>query len=239
VKPKHIYLTLGRDEFPSNSYIPSQLRDLEGDRFTIQFADATHHSYDKYIHLPDQTGDVCIIDDDVIYKPIMLELLLSARQKHSKEVVANRAHQIGLPADGSHITPYKTWRQEVVCLEPSYQLLPTGAGGVLYPGTVITSEEAKNKELLLALAPYADDIWLKVVSLLHGRRVVTTSACNERGGWYMEYTPTMKEGALHSVNVDRGLNDLQIKQSFKYLETKGISLHSIADNHCSTHWEAA
>ena len=239
VKPKHIYLTLGRDEFPSKNYIPSQLRDLEGEVFTIIFTDATHHSYDKYIHLPDQTGDVCIVDDDVIYKPIMLELLLSARQKHSQEVIANRAHQIRLTDDGRQIAPYKTWKQEVICMEPSHQLLPTGAGGVLYPGSVITSEEARNKELLLALAPYADDVWLKVVSLLHGRRVVTTNACSEKGGWYMEYTPTMKEGALHSVNVDRGLNDLQISLSFNYLATKGIGIRSIADDHSTVHREAA
>ncbi|WP_159819336.1 glycosyltransferase [Cyanobium sp. Copco_Reservoir_LC18] len=239
VSPKHIYLTLGRDEFPSKSYIPSQLRDLEGDLFTIVFTDTTHHSYDKYIHLPDQTGDVCIVDDDVIYKPIMLELLLTARRKHPEEVIANRAHQIRLTDDGTQIAPYKTWKQEVICMQPSHQLLPTGAGGVLYPGSVITSNEARNKELLLALAPYADDVWLKVVSLLHGRRIVTTDACSEKGGWYMEYTPTMKEGALHSINVDRGLNDLQISLSFNYLAKMGIGIRSITDNHSTVHPEAA
>jgi glycosyltransferase involved in cell wall biosynthesis len=239
VKPRQIYLYLGSDEFPSISYLPSQLQELEGDSFSIIFVNSTHHSYDKYIHLPKQDGDVCIIDDDVIYKPTMLELLLASRQKHKHEVIANRAHQIRLSEDGRSVAPYKTWKQEVVCEEPSYDLLPTGAGGVLYPGSVLTSEEARNKELLLAIAPYADDIWLKVVSLIHGRRVVTTNACSEKGGWYMEYTPTMKEGALHSVNVDRGLNDMQIKLSLDYLATRDIRLQSLVQSPSIANQEAA
>ena len=47
-----------------------------------------------------------------------------------------------------------------------------------------------------------------------------STALSQGGKWYLRYTPTMREGALHATNVDLGLNDLQLQRAQAWLSQR-------------------
>ena len=55
--------------------------------------------------------------------------------------------------------------------KPSFNLFPTGVGGVLYPPGSLNRDVVK-KELFLELCPLADDIWFKAMGLLNGTKTI-------------------------------------------------------------------
>lgn len=215
--PREIHLWLGRDEIPNRNWLPKRLCMLEERGLQIHFADHTFHHYDKFLHIADLNRDapLVIVDDDVIYPPSALRHLLDGHQSHPNAIIANRCHQIRLTANGE-IAPYADWEREVRQPQPSFSLFPTGAGGVLYPSGYFTDHLVTDTQTLLAVAPYADDIWLKVCALA---KKIPTYATNlsHKSDWYHQYTPTMNMGSLMAVNVDRGLNDTQIALGFAWL----------------------
>ena len=69
-------------------------------------------------------------------------------------------------ADGA-LKPYKQWAWGHDRFEPSLRIFPTGVGGVLYfPGCF--DERVLDSKGFKSLAPNADDVWLKCMSLLKG-----------------------------------------------------------------------
>jgi hypothetical protein len=183
----------------------------------VHFVPKTFHQYDKFMHnsnLNKETAFV-IVDDDVIYPPTSMESLLNAHRAYPNAVIANRCHRIGITAEGD-IEPYNLWPREIQVLVPDLCAIPTGAGGVLYPPNFLNNPLVTDVQSILAHAPYADDIWLKVCALARGIPTMTTTL-SHGSSWYVRYTPTMKAGALHATNVDHGLNDLQIQRCFQWL----------------------
>ncbi|MGD9921504.1 MAG: glycosyltransferase [Pseudorhodoplanes sp.] len=215
--PREIHLWLGRDEVPNKNWLPRRLRVLEERGLQIHFADRTFHQYDKFLHNAELNAESAfiIVDDDVIYPPRALEHLLDAHIRHPGAVVANRCHKIAIGKDGV-IAPYRAWEREVHLPTPSFLLLPTGAGGVLYPPGFLTDPMVTNIEDILAYAPYADDIWLKVCALARSVPTVATPL-SHKSDWYHRYTPTMRAGTLMGINIDRGLNDFQLVRCLDWL----------------------
>jgi GT2 family glycosyltransferase len=216
-RPKEIHLWLGRDEVPSKNWLPGKLRELEEHGLQIHFSPRTFHQYDKYLHNSVLNADApfVLVDDDVIYPPQALEHLLAAHQQYPDAVIGNRCHKIGLDKDGN-FTSYKAWKREQRLPGPSLQLMPTGAGGVLYPIGFLSHEMVTNIDDILSHAPYADDIWLKTCALARGLPTFAT-ALSHGSDWYHRYTPTMWAGTLQDTNVDRSLNDTQIGQCLEWL----------------------
>lgn len=217
-RPAAIHLWLGRDEIPSHNWLPGKLRELEREGLEVHFADRTFHQYDKILHNAALNADAAfvIVDDDVIYPPLALDHLWSGHQAHPEAVIANRCH--GMVIDGAGaFAPYRDWPREVRRPEPALSLLPTGAGGVLYPPGCLTDPRMTDIAALLAHAPYADDIWLKFCALAQGRPTFAT-ALSRGSDWYHRYTPTMRAGTLMDINVSRGLNDLQIARAAAWLD---------------------
>jgi glycosyltransferase involved in cell wall biosynthesis len=215
--PPEIHLWLGADEIRSRAFLPSQLLKYEKFGLRVHFVPKTFHQYDKFMHnsnLNKETAFV-IVDDDVIYPPTSMESLLNAHRAYPNAVIANRCHRIGITAEGD-IEPYNLWPREIQVLVPDLCAIPTGAGGVLYPPNFLNNPLVTDVQSILAHAPYADDIWLKVCALARGIPTMTTTL-SHGSSWYVRYTPTMKAGALHATNVDHGLNDLQIQRCFQWL----------------------
>ena len=73
-----------------------------------------------------------IVDDDVRYKNNMIDVLMRSYREHPDCISCMRADLIMLRPDGTPRT-YKNWPIEYRGLlgVPSYQLVPTGIGGVL------------------------------------------------------------------------------------------------------------
>lgn len=216
-RPREIHLWLGADEIPRRSWLPHALLEFEARGLKIHFARRTFHQYDKFMHNCEENRDTpfVIVDDDVIYPHHSMECLLQTHEIYPNSVVANRCHQIGILPDGT-LQPYSDWKREIRVARPSLRAIPTGAGGVLYPPGFLNDPKVTNVRDVLAHAPYADDIWLKICALARGIPTMTTRL-SQGTEWYLRYTPTMKAGALHATNVDRGLNDLQILRSTQWL----------------------
>lgn len=216
--PAEIHLWLGRDEIPGPKWLPGRLRALEPRGLHVHFADRTFHQYDKFLHnhALNASAPFVIVDDDVIYPPRAIEHLMEAHRQFPSAVVANRCHRMIFAEDGT-LTPYTNWPREVRTPDPSFALIPTGAGGVLYPPGFLTDPRVTQIADILSHAPYADDIWLKVCAWAQGRPTFAT-VLSHKADWYHRYTPTMMHGTLMATNVERGLNDVQVARCFAWLD---------------------
>ncbi|MFN3213081.1 MAG: glycosyltransferase [Henriciella sp.] len=217
VKPAHIHLFLGQDEIPNANWLPSQLRAFEASGLKLHFVESTRHQYDKFTHTEhfDTQMPYVIVDDDVIYQPYSMERLLSGHRKYPKAVIGNRCHMMTVANDGS-IGPYSDWQREARTPEPSFNLVPTGAGGVLYPPGFFDSSAVTDTDQIMRYAPYADDVWLKFNALAQDRPTFATEL-SSGSEWYHRYTPTMRAGTLMAENVELGLNDIQIARCGEWL----------------------
>lgn len=216
--PEEIHLFLGRDEIPNRNWLPGDLLALEAHGLIVNFVDRTFHQYDKFLHSASLNSGraYVIVDDDVIYTPTSMEELLNGHQRYPDAVIANRCHLMQVDSSG-YPAPYDHWVRESRFDHPSFRLMPTGAGGVLYPKGFLTNPYVCDVGLILSHAPYADDIWLKTCALLNG--VPTFATPLSKGSeWYHRYTPTMRSGTLMSSNVGRGLNDVQIQLCCDWLD---------------------
>lgn len=216
-RPAEIHLWLGRDEIPGPSWLPGRLKELIPHGLQVHFVKNTCHQYDKFMHNAALNYDrpFVIVDDDVIYPPNALETLHAGHKLHPHAVVGNRCHWMAVDDDGD-LAPYKDWTREVMMDTPHMRLMPTGAGGVLYPPGFVSDLMVTDVRNILRLAPYADDIWLKACAMARGIPTYATELSN-KGKWYLRYTPTMLEGTLMQTNVERGLNDIQITQCLNWL----------------------
>jgi len=223
IRPEKITVILGKDEFPSTAYLPSQLLELSSDGVEIHLVDRTRHNYDKLFDKI-RASRVAIFDDDVIYKGTSIEKLIKTSRKHPGCVVANRSHRILLTHDKKGIRPYRQWDKEKLQETPSHLVFPTGAGGVLYETAFFTTPELRDYHMILRSAPFADDVWLKIQCITKGIKAVSTDACSSLGGWYQQYTPQMEDGALHKINTERDLNDIQLQSCVQHAKSKGIQI---------------
>ena len=121
--------------------------------------------------------------------------------------------------DDGELGLYESWTREQHFSRPSLGLMPTGAGGVLYPAGFLTDDIVIDVNSILENAPYADDIWLKAVALLKGIPNYNTEL-SSGSNWYHRYTPTMRAGTLMAANVELGLNDIQISRCAAWLDEK-------------------
>lgn len=216
--PQEIHIWLGADEIPARHWLPSALLELESRGLRVHFTRRTCHQYDKFLHNSElnQQMPFVIVDDDVIYPPHSMASLWDAHLAHPGAVVANRCHRMTLAADGK-VQPYRLWEREATFPKPRLRAFPTGAGGVLYPVGFLNQPDVTDARTVLAHAPYADDIWLKVSALARGIGTVATPL-SSGADWYLRYTPTMRSGALQDTNVDLGMNDLQMNRAFAWLD---------------------
>ena len=217
IPPSKILLVLGKDEVPRRGWLPKRLLAMEEHGLEIVFVDRTCHQYDKYLHTFSYNQDTpyVIVDDDVIYPNISMEHLLAAHEEFPEAVIGNRCHLMDV-SSGGELGPYRNWRREQRAGAPAFKLMPTGAGGVLYPRGFFSHEATTSVPLIMAHAPYADDIWLKFCALAQGRKTYATEL-SKGAEWYLRYTPTMRAGTLMDTNVDRGLNDIQIGRAANWL----------------------
>ena len=167
-QPDKVILWLDDDNFDEKS-IPSTLRKMQARGLDIRFCEDVK-SYKKLIFTYEQCPEANIVtaDDDLVYPNRWLEKLYKHHLKNPSCVVCHRAHWITLDNDGA-ILPYPKWDREIELTEPSYNVFPTGSGGVLYPPGSI-NELITDKEQFFQFAPSNDDFWFKAMTMLNGRK---------------------------------------------------------------------
>lgn len=210
--PDAVYLWLIASDFPEGlASLPEDVLALRKKGLEVRFADIDLKVHNKYFWtLREHNDDIIItVDDDVLYRPTVLETLLDSYRSNPQAVSAMRAHRITFDETGA-IRPYTDWVFEYTeqLGQPRMDLLATGVCGVLYPPHSLDSDLMTVDEIQKTCIE-ADDIWLKVIELTKGIPVVV---CDDEkpshilvgGSQAVARWPHMNEG---------GGNDVQIKNA--------------------------
>lgn len=223
-----IILWLSKSQFENeDTTLPKDLLELtKHSKFKIEWVNENLRPHKKYFYAAQKYNEypLVIVDDDAIYSPEMLRVLANSYIRHPDCVSANRVNLIQFNRN-REFRSYSGWTMGYKSLidTPSYQLLPTGVGGVLYPPHSI-SKEALNADAIKNTCIDADDLWLKIHSVISGFKTVLASS-------YV--LPTTIEGsqetALWRNNVSRTGNDDALNLIFSYLEENNYNIKEISE----------
>ena len=205
--PNKIILWLAEDEFNEKN-IPFILKKQAERGVIIDFCKDLK-SYKKLIPTLEKYPNSIIItaDDDIIYNCNMVENLYLEYLKNKNCIYACRAHFMTFDKN-KNLLPYNQWKHNYQQQEESYLVFPTGAGGILYPPNCF-HEDILKIDLFTKLAPYADDIWFKTMTLLNN------VPCQIIYSQHV-YLQDNQDMALFHKNIGQQLNDVQLKQTFDY-----------------------
>ena len=195
-KADKIILWLAPEQFPNGEAdLPKSLLRLKESGLTIDWYHDIR-SYKKLIptlrKYPNEL--IVTVDDDIIYKPTMLEKLYRTHIKHPKDVACHRATKFVYKRD-----KFKTIAGGKKHYRGAHFLNKlTGCGGVLYPPHCFY-KDILNEDLIMKLAPTNDDQWFWLMAALNrvGVRVVKDKEID------LHYTEGSQEFALCLIN-DQG-----------------------------------
>ncbi len=211
VKADKIVLWLAKDNFPhGESELPEGLLQLKRKGLEIKWCDVDYRSYKKILpSLKEFPEDIILTaDDDLIYPPTMIEQLYDSYKKYPTSISAVRTHQMTFEENGS-IKPYCEWKKEdsEYIGMPRMDLFPTtGAGTLFLPHCL--PEITTDWNAIMENCPNADDIWIKVMSLVNHVPVVLTAEQKR-----LRYIPGTQEDRLWNIN--RVENDKQLNNVLK------------------------
>ena len=164
--PDLTVLYLAKEEFPRREKnLPRELLALKSEGLEIRWT-KNIRSYKKLIPaLKDFPDDIIVtFDDDLLYRPELIERLLAGYRQHPEMIQAHRITNISFDAAGNVTTSHLPYDK------PTYLHKLTGCAGCLYPPRSL-HEEVLREEKFMTLAPTSDDIWFWLMGVLNGRRV--------------------------------------------------------------------
>lgn len=206
-----IVLWLAKEQF-SKIEIPVSLKRYENYGLKIKYCDDLKSHKKYYYTMLENPNDVVItVDDDLIYPENTIEKLILKHYEFPNCIICNEGREI-IVNEQNKLSDYTTWKKNTIegVKSPSSRILPVGCGGVLYPPNSL-NEKAFDKELIQELAPYTDDLWLKIMSALNKTMVVKTSRFSKP----LTKTPNSQITNLTSINVHSGNNDKSLSKICK------------------------
>ena len=200
--------------------IEQQKRGLE-----IRFVKDDLRSHKKYYYALENfdSSIIVTVDDDVFYHQDVIKTLIEAHQSHPNEVIANRAHKIKFNEE-KLILPYRKWYVNYKSAYSSYLYVPTGVGGVLYPPGSL-SNKLLNVDAIKELCLQADDLWLKVGSLLTSTKVHITPSYRQE---FITVGKT-QNNKLVTYNSLTGGNDVQLRAVLDYFKMGNLENYKNRD----------
>jgi len=210
-KADKIILWLSESQFIGSKLPDTLLNQLERG-LDIRFVDGDLKSHKKYIYAIDEFPKdyIITVDDDLYYNNKLIENLINLKLQFPDAVPSNRCHEITLNKNNT-INNYSRWYHNSINIEPSYFLSQTGGFGTLYTANDLYVDY-NNTAVINQLMPYADDLWLKVQTLLKDKKIVTNSR-------YDKDPITVKNSQLEKLvtkNVLEGGNDIQLRNTLNY-----------------------
>lgn len=211
IKPDKIILWLDED-CEDLAYLPYELTQFIKNGLEIRFVKDIG-SYTKVIYTFKEFPDSIIVtaDDDIYYPQNWLEKLYLSYISHTEDIHVHRAHRIKI--ENNQILPYEKWTKHVKEETARYDNFLTGVGGVLYPPRCFTKEVLR-EDIFHKEAPFADDIWLWVMALVHNRKIrvvknhiktlITTNLFKQ-----------LSKNTLYNKNR-KGENDKQLNNLLRY-----------------------
>ena len=210
-KPAKICLYLGTDT--KSEDIPKKLIKFQKkykNSFEIKTGYEDLKPHKKYFFAMQEYPESIIItvDDDLIYDCNLIKDLYTSYQKYPDCISARRVNQI-TKSSSDKVNPYSKWNWEYKeNKEPSFDLLATGCGGVLYPAKILPSDTF-NADNIRNHCLNTDDIWLKFMELKNNVKVVFT---NSKIVHPLTLRKTQKTGLLHTNTSGENRNDINIKK---------------------------
>lgn len=222
VRPKKIVLYLAKQQFDKQKEdLPIQLVNLQktNNNFEIKFVDDDIRPHKKYFYSVREFKEmpVIIVDDDMVYDRDLCKHLIESYKKWPNCVSCTRANLMTFNQVGE-LRSYAAWPMNYRLLLdiPSYQLLPTGVGGVLYPPNSLPAETFDIERIKNECID-GDDLWLKFMTVKNGVQAV----CIKEKITNREI-PDSQDTALWKQNVNENKNDVTVR---KILE--GFSNHNV------------
>lgn len=197
--------------------IPKNLSALMCSQFEIRFSEL-ESSHRKLIHtLPLHPKKVIItIDDDLMYRNNLIELLYNEHLNNSDKIIANRTVNLSYDSTGNP-KPFKQWKNSKKLNQKV--MVPIGAWGILYPPESL-HEDTTNANKFMALTPKADDLWFKAMALKKGTISIEST---HKPKDPIPIINTQKV-ALKKINLGKDLNTKQWKQIEEEYNIKNIIL---------------
>ncbi len=211
IKPNCIILWLPEDKIVTSCFLENQVkRGLE-----IKYVkDLGPHT--KLIpalhHYPEDI--IITIDDDIFYKPDMIEQMLRSYKKDPSSILANRVATMTKDKKG-RLESYLKWEQDNPSCNPFSRNVIIGVEGCLYPPHCL-SEEVFNETVFREICPTADDIWFTAMALLKGTQIKHLECRYENGFAGGVVNHRMQSSGLIHLNEDplECRNDAQIRSVF-------------------------
>ena len=215
MKADKVILWLAPEQFPNKEQdLPQELLELTKRGLTIDW----YHDIRPYKKLiptliKHPNNIIITVDDDVLYDKKCIETLYQSHIKHKNSVICHRGHYI-LCDKNKNILPYKKWRHDCNFKKPTYNILQTGVGAVLYPPNCFY-KDILNEKLFMDLTYDADDLWFWTMALLKGTKIyVAKNKINK-----INYIDGTQETALWHQNVDNSGNDKKLQKLIKHYPT--------------------
>lgn len=207
VRPQRLVLWLQSPE--EMAACPASLRRLERRGLEIRAASnyGPHTKYYPYVSsTPRHTVPLVTADDDIVYPPKWLALLVDAGERHPGTVSAHRVSIMGI--EGDQVSGYATWpRARDTAVRAGN--FATGVSGVIYPPAMLEALRLHGDGFLNS-CPRADDIWLKWVALGAGIPVRQIGPVPR----HFPIIPGSQGQTLMSTNVGENQNDHCIRGLF-------------------------
>lgn len=213
-KPDRVILWLSKNEFNSSN-IPLELTKYVNLGLEIKFCE-DFRSHKKYYEAFKQWPDSIIItlDDDVFYPESTLKKLIQTYNENPDCISCHRAHLIS--KDDKALKRYTDWSfASPGSVGPSLSLMAIGVGGVLYPPGKLHAD-VLDSSVFLDKCLYADDIWLKIMSLRLNTPVVKVSKFSKT----LFPISSNEKYELSKSNVLEGGNDKQLGDVMRFYNLK-------------------
>lgn len=207
-KPYKVILYLAESQFPKKEEeLPKSLLQLKQRGLEIKFCDDIRSHKKYYYAMQDYPNKIVVTtDDDMFYSTTFLEQLYNKHKEYPDAVVCNWGHEILFDIDGKFM-PYLKWKGGVSGhTTPSYTLCPVGAEGVLYPPNCVDAT-LFDKQAFTSLVPYADDLWLKMMSVRKETKAVRAA---ETAIPYFNII-SAQQVTLQKMNISQNKNDTQLQ----------------------------
>lgn len=221
IQPDEIILWLPIDKFNGKKSLPKNLLMQEKKGLTIKFREEMRSHTKYYYAIKEYPDDLIItVDDDIFYPSNTLKNLIELHIKYNDCICCNRGHLITFDSEYK-ISSYNDWiYNHDIKNEPSKLIMPTGVGGVLYPPRSL-DEEVFNKANIKKLCFYADDIWLKFMSLKKGADVVCAKQFPQN-----LFTVGNTQGiTLSEINIEKNKNDEQLQNILNEYFKDGVNTY--------------
>ncbi|MBR6186202.1 MAG: glycosyltransferase family 2 protein [Clostridia bacterium] len=170
------------------------------------------YSHKKYYYAMRSFPKAIIVtaDDDLIYPSDWLESLYQSYLANPDYISARRVHRITWDPQGKPM-PYISWPGDVKAKEASHGLIATTGAGALFPPGCL-KEEAFHHEVFMEKAKTADDLWIKIMAVLSGKKVVWA-----KNSMIMPTTINLhQQDELSNQNVADGKNDKIFRDLCEY-----------------------